>query len=64
MTEYENLQEKLEHLEAQVDKLTRSVESLLGLWEQAKGGVTFVKWSASIVGTLSALFFFLKDHIK
>lgn len=64
MSEIDNLKRDVLELSEEVKLLRKDVHDLVSLWEQAKGVVTFVKWSASIVGTLSALFLFLKDHIK
>jgi len=58
------MSEKLLEVEKKVDELSSDIKSLLELWQQAKGIVTFVKWSASIVGFITAIILFIKDHFK
>jgi len=58
------MSEKLLEVEYKVDILTSDIKSLLELWQQAKGIVTFVKWTASIAGALTAIILFIKDHWK
>lgn len=55
---------KMQALEDKVDTLSKDVRSLLEMWQQARGIITFVKWMAGISGGILAFIVFIKDHIK
>lgn len=57
-------QERFLRIEEQITQMQQTMKSFIDAWNQAKGVVTFVKYSASIVGSLAALFLFIKEHWK
>lgn len=59
-----SMADKIQNLEDKVDKLSEDVKTLLEMWQQAKGIITFVKWMAGISGGIVAFIVFIKDHIK
>ncbi len=64
MTEYESLQNEVKELKDKVEVLTANVQSLLNLWEQAKGVVTFIKWCAAIGTAVGGFIVFIKPYLK
>lgn len=63
MSEYEELKKEVEDLKDTVKELKESVDSLLLLWQQAKGVVVFVKYTAYVVGTVAGIWLFIKNNI-
>ena len=57
-------QERFLRIEEQITQMQQTMQSFIDAWNQAKGVVTFVKYFASIVGSLAALFLFIKEHWK
>ena len=57
-------QEHFLRIEEQITQMQQTMKSFIDAWNQAKGVVTFVKYFASIVGSLAALFLFIKEHWK
>ena len=55
---------QMDELEEKVDILTKDVKSLLDMWVQARGIITFIKWMAGISGGVIAIVLFFKEHIK
>ena len=51
-------------LQKQVNDLSTDLRSLLALFEQARGVVTFVKWLVALGSALGATILFIKDHVK
>jgi hypothetical protein len=58
------ISKQLNNLQAQVNDLAEDLKSLLGLFEQARGVVTFVKWLVALGSALGATILFIKDHVK
>ena len=58
------MSEKLNAVETKVDILSSDVKSLVEMWQQARGVLTFVKWVAGLVMGSLALIVFLRDHWK
>ena len=56
--------ERFLRIEEQITQMQQTMQSFIDAWNQAKGVITFVKWSASVVGSLAALFLFIKEHWK
>jgi len=56
--------DKIKELSDKVDILTKNVELLLSMWQQAKGVVSFIKWLAVIAGGLTTFLVYMKDHWK
>lgn len=63
MTEYEELRKEVEDLKSDVKELKGSVDSLLLLWQQAKGVVAFVKYTSYFVGAVASIWLFFKNYI-
>lgn len=57
-------QERFLRIEEQITQMQQTMQSFIDAWNQAKSVITFVKWSASVVGSLAALFLFIKEHWK
>ena len=51
---------KMESISNKVDDLTATVKSLLAVWEQTQGVLSFVKWLFGISGSIVALIAFFK----
>ena len=51
---------KIASLEEKMELLLVNTQSLLSLWEQARGMVTLVKWLAAISGSLASIYLFFK----
>ena len=51
---------KMESISNKVDDLTATVKSLLAVWEQTQGVLSFVKWLCGISGSIVALIAFFK----
>ena len=64
MTESERLSAQVKDLAIKVQNLSEEVQSLLDLWNQAKGVVTFVKWAAYISGCIGGFIIFIKPFLK
>jgi len=58
------ISKQLNDLRLQVNELSSDVRSLLSLFEQARGVVTFVKWLVALGSALGATILFIKDHVK
>lgn len=56
--------ERFLRIEEQITQMQQTMKSFIDAWNQAKGVITFVKWTASVVGSLAALFLFIKEHWK
>jgi outer membrane murein-binding lipoprotein Lpp len=63
MTESQELGHKVEELSEKVEALTKDVRALLDLWEQAKGVVTFMRWTAYCTSAVGGFFLFVKPYI-
>jgi hypothetical protein len=64
MTDTQELGVKVEQLSEKVEALTKDVRALLDLWEQAKGVITFIKWSAYIGSSVGGFILFIKPYIS
>ena len=64
MTESERLSAQVKDLAIKVQNLSEEVQSLLDLWNQAKGVVTFVKVITAVVGTVAGFILFIKPYLK
>lgn len=54
-----DLQERITHLEVQVEQLVNNIQDLITAWNTAQGLASFVKWTAGMitaVGVIYALF--------
>ena len=56
--------ERYEDLKREIKELRETVKSLVDVWNQTKGVVSFVKWMVGIVGSVGAFILFIKDHLK
>ena len=56
--------ERYEELRRDIRELKATVESLVNIWNQARGAITIIKWIAAISGSLGAFILFIKDHVK
>ena len=56
--------ERYEDLKREIRELKETGESLVNIWNQARGAISVIKWIAGISGSLGAFFIFLKDHFK
>ncbi len=63
MSEYEELKKEVEDLKGSVKELKESVDSLLLLWQQAKGVVAFVKYTSYVVGAVAGTWIFFKNYL-
>ena len=54
--------DKINHLSAKIEELEQSINSLLNLWEQARGMLTLVKWCAAIAGFGISIITFFKSR--
>lgn len=59
-----DISKQLNDLQVQVNVLSEDLKSLLALFEQARGVVSFVKWFVALGSALGATILFIKDHIK
>lgn len=59
-----DISKQLNALQVQVNTLSTDLKTLLGLFEQARGVVTFIKWLVALGGALGATVLFIKDHVK
>lgn len=55
---------RYEDLKQDIKELKEQVATLVDIWNQAKGVITFIKWVTSIAGGLTAFLLFIKEHIK
>jgi hypothetical protein len=55
---------QIKNIEDKLESLTTDVKSLISMWEQAKGIITFIKWFSTIGGGLIAAILYLKEHLK
>ena len=55
---------RYDDLKRDIKELKESVDSILAIWNQARGVLTFIKWIAGISSCLGAFFLFVKDHWK
>jgi len=55
---------RYEDLKQDIKELKEQVATLIDIWNQAKGVITFIKWVTSIVGGLTAFILFIKEYIK
>lgn len=55
---------KMEEMSKQIQALTEQVQTLITSWNQARGVLSFVKWTVGISGSLAAFIVFLKDHFR
>lgn len=62
--ELEGLKADLAALDVKVQTLTANVQSLLDLWNQGKGILTFMRWAVAIAGAVGAFFTFVKPYLK
>jgi hypothetical protein len=63
-THMEDGAEKFALIQADIKQLRTDMRAFTDAWQQARGVVTFIKWIVSIAGGVTALFLFIKDHIK
>ena len=54
------MRERINTLSIKIEELEKSINSLLNLWEQARGMLTLVKWCAAIAGFGISIITFLK----
>lgn len=55
---------RYEDLKREIKELRETVKSLVDIWNQTKGVVSFVKWIVGISGSVGAFILFVKDHVK
>ena len=55
---------RYEDLKREIKELRETVKSLVDIWNQTKGVVSFVKWILGISGSVGAFILFVKDHVK
>jgi len=58
-----DMAEQIIELKAQVSELSGEVRELIGMWQQAKGAVNFMKLMAAIVAGGSAAWAWISAHI-
>lgn len=56
--------ERYEELRRDIRELKATVESLVNIWNQARGAISVIKWIAGISGSIGAFILFIKDHVK
>ena len=56
--------ERYEDLKREIRELKETVESLVNIWNQARGAISIIKWIAGISGSVGAFILFVKDHVK
>lgn len=54
--------DKINHLSAKIEELEQSINSLLNLWEQARGMLTLVKWCAAAASIGISIVTFFKSR--
>ena len=54
--------EKIQALTVKMDALEESIQTLLGLWQQARGMLTLVKWCSAIAGLGISLITFFRSR--
>jgi len=55
---------RYEDLKREIQELRATVESLVNIWNQARGAISIIKWIAGISGSVGAFILFVKDHVK
>lgn len=55
---------RYEDLKKDIQDLKETVESLVNIWNQARGAISLIKWIVGISGSVGAFVLFIKDHIK
>lgn len=58
------ISKQLDALQVQINDLASDLKTLLALFEQARGVITFVKWLVALGSALGATILFIKDHVK
>ena len=51
-------------LQQEIKELRRDIKDLMIAWQQAKGVLSFIKWTVGISGSVAAFIAFLKDHFR
>lgn len=55
---------KFDAIQEDIKQLRVDMKAFTDAWQQAKGVLTFIKWSVSIASCAAALFLFIKDHFR
>lgn len=56
--------QRYEDIKKELRELKEQVETLIIIWNQAKGALSVIKWIVGISGSITALILFIKDHVK